>query len=89
LHRQDDDNDASVELEHEGGQRRKEDSRVNHMYTDMYIGRGKFNPSITQRIATLEDHMEAVKNTIKRVERIEWGILLTLLGLLITVVTHH
>jgi len=73
------------------GERRKPDSRVTKMYTDMYEGRGQHNPSITSRLLLLEDDVEGVKSTIRRVEKIEWGILIALVIDFITMVfkTHQ
>lgn len=66
-------------------ERRKPDSRVGKMYTDLYTGRGKSNPSITTRLALLEDDVGEVKSTLKKVERLAWAILLSLIATLVTI----
>lgn len=61
------------------------EDKVEKMYTDMYVGEGKDNPSMTTRMAMVEDKVDRVEDKIdrqgKNVNKALWLVVATLLGL--------
>lgn len=54
------------------------EDKVEKMYTDMYVGEGKDNPSMTTRMAMVEDKTERLA---KNLNKALWLAVSTLLGL--------
>lgn len=52
------------------------EEKVEMMYTDMYVGKGKENPSITTRLAIQEDRLESIN---KNLSKIIWLLVSTFL----------
>jgi hypothetical protein len=52
--------------------------KFNKMYVDMYLGEGKDNPSMTTRMAMVEDQMDRLE---KNLNKALWLAVSTLLGL--------
>ena len=56
------------------------------IWVDMYLGSGKENPSMTSRVARLEEDMIEQKSTSKRQEALAWSILVSVIMVLLAVV---
>jgi hypothetical protein len=61
-----------------------QNSRLDKVYTDMYEGGGAQNPSVTTRLAQLEDCSDDMEVRVKQIEnKIDKGMWL-LIGILLT-----
>lgn len=50
---------------------------ITKLYTDMYIGNGKGNPSITVRISLLEEGLERIDKNLNKITWLLVGVILT------------
>ena len=59
--------------------------RLNKIYVDLYEGQGKDNPSMTSRLALLEDALEKLNSNLNR---LVWLVLSVLLAGLVNIGLH-
>lgn len=53
---------------------------VNIMYKDLYVGEGKLNPSVTSRIALLEETVKSISSNLGKMVWLLVGIFVTVIG---------
>lgn len=58
-------------------------SKVEKHDVDLYVGRGKQDPSVTTRLTELEKDMAQVKESSKERRWLEWSILIGVIGSLL------
>lgn len=50
--------------------RRQHDQRVEKLYEDMYVGDGKNNPSMTNRMALVEEKVDKIESNLTWITRL-------------------
>jgi len=51
--------------------------KIDKLYTDVYVGDGQNNPSVTTRLFSLEENLESLQ---KNISKLIWLVVATLAG---------
>ena len=58
-------------------------TRVSNLEIDMWHGRGKENPSVTTRLALIEDRLNRIARILDKITWITVGLIVTIMGQII------